>query len=45
MCGSDIEHTPTVEVPGHGEHTDALLEAAGLSEADIERLREDGAVR
>jgi crotonobetainyl-CoA:carnitine CoA-transferase CaiB-like acyl-CoA transferase len=44
LCGSDIEHSPTVDVPGHGEHTGALLEAAGLSETDIERLREEGAI-
>ena len=31
--------------PGHGEHTDEVLAAAGLTEADIAGLRESGAIR
>jgi len=31
--------------PGHGEHTDEVLAAVGLTEADIAGLRESGAIR
>ena len=31
--------------PGHGEHTDAVLESVGFDAADIQSLREDGVVR
>ena len=43
LCGSETAASggPT---PGHGEHTDEVLEAAGLTEADIARLRESGAI-
>jgi alpha-methylacyl-CoA racemase len=30
--------------PGHGEHTDEVLEAVGYSAEEIERLKEEGAV-
>jgi crotonobetainyl-CoA:carnitine CoA-transferase CaiB-like acyl-CoA transferase len=30
--------------PGHGEHTDAVLEAAGYDAARIDDLREDGVI-
>jgi len=34
-----------VDVPGHGEHTDELLQEAGYSETEINDLRDDGAVK
>ena len=41
---SPVRHSDTDEaVPGHGEHTEAVLEAVGLSESRIEELREAGA--
>jgi formyl-CoA transferase len=30
--------------PGHGEHTDEVLEAAGYSAEEIAKLKEEGAV-
>ncbi|CAI50196.2 family 3 CoA transferase [Natronomonas pharaonis DSM 2160] len=33
------------DVPGHGEHTDTLLAAAGLSDEKRARLNDDGVVR
>ena len=42
--GSDIRDEGEEWVPGHGEHTDSVLREAGLDEADLERLREEGAI-
>ncbi len=35
---------PVVSAPALGEHTDSILRDAGLSEAQIERLREQGVI-
>lgn len=36
--------TTDESVPGHGEHTDAVMAELGLSAAERERLREDGVI-
>jgi crotonobetainyl-CoA:carnitine CoA-transferase CaiB-like acyl-CoA transferase len=35
---------PTCAAPRHGEHTRAILESLGYSEAEIRRLLDEGAV-
>jgi len=44
LCGSDRPAGPDGGPPGHGEHTDEVLTAAGLSATEVERLREAGVV-
>lgn len=39
------QKVPLTPAPALGEHTDASLSAAGYSEADIQRLREEGVIR
>jgi crotonobetainyl-CoA:carnitine CoA-transferase CaiB-like acyl-CoA transferase len=41
--GSEVPDVDAVDVPGHGEHTEALLQEAGLDEATIDDLRDGGA--
>jgi crotonobetainyl-CoA:carnitine CoA-transferase CaiB-like acyl-CoA transferase len=43
-AGTDAPTDTDESVPGHGEHTDAVLREVGLDEAEIEALRDDGAV-
>lgn len=42
--GTDVPTDTDESVPGHGEHTDAVLRAAGLDDEEIESLRDSGAV-
>jgi crotonobetainyl-CoA:carnitine CoA-transferase CaiB-like acyl-CoA transferase len=44
VCGSEISRGDVGAAPGHGEHTDAVLAAAGLEDAEIQRLRDAGAI-
>lgn len=44
VCGSEIPEPPGTDAPGHGEHTAELLREAGLEEAELEDLREKGAI-
>ncbi|PSQ34938.1 CoA transferase [Halobacteriales archaeon QS_9_70_65] len=44
LCGSDRPAGADGGPPGHGEHTDEVLTAAGLSATEVERLREAGVV-
>ena len=44
VCGSAVSRGNVGSAPGHGEHTDAVLSAAGLEADDIERLRDIGAI-
>ena len=44
LRGTAVSRDDLGPAPGHGEHTDAELSAAGLGESDIERLRESGAI-
>ena len=41
---SGVDKAPVIPAPAHGEHTDAILRAAGYSGADIAGLRASGAV-
>ena len=43
-CGPDLPVDPDESIPRHGEHTDALLREVGYDDADLDRLREDGAI-
>lgn len=42
--GSDIDHDGPTAVADHGEDTVSLLREAGVDEAELERLRESGAI-
>ena len=44
LCGSEISRGEAGAAPGHGEHTDAVLAAAGLEDAEIRRLRDAGTI-
>jgi len=44
VCGSAVSREAVGPAPGHGEHTDAVLAAAGLDAAEIDRLRDAGAI-
>ncbi len=44
VCGSDVPERNDGDVPGHGEHTTAVLESVGYDSDEIDRLRSDGAV-
>jgi len=44
LRGSDIPTDATGGPPGHGEHTETVLMAAGLDAEELERLREAGAI-
>ena len=39
VCGSEISRDDVGAAPGHGEHTEEVLTAAGLGADDIRRLR------
>jgi len=45
VSGTDIREGEAGSVPGHGEHTDDLLAAAGYGADRIDSLREAGAIR
>ena len=45
VCGSDVSRRDDRELPGHGEHTEAILEAAGHDAERIARLRSEGAIK
>lgn len=45
ICGPDIQREANVEVPGHGEHTDELLQEIGYETDELGHLRESGVVR
>lgn len=42
--GSAIQPGADGDVPGHGEHTDALLAEVGFDDAELARLRREGVV-
>jgi len=44
VCGSDVPERNDGDVPGHGEHTELVLESIGYDSAEIDRLRADGAI-
>jgi crotonobetainyl-CoA:carnitine CoA-transferase CaiB-like acyl-CoA transferase len=44
ICGSAVSREAVGPAPGHGEHTYAVLAAAGLDAAEIDRLRDIGAI-
>jgi len=44
VCGSEISRDDLGAAPGHGEHTEEVLSAAGLGADDIQRLRDAGAI-
>ncbi|PSP96325.1 CoA transferase [Halobacteriales archaeon QS_9_68_42] len=43
LCGSEMPEGGG-EPPGHGEHTDEVLVAAGIERSEIERLREENVI-
>jgi alpha-methylacyl-CoA racemase len=43
-AGTDAPEGTDESVPGHGEHTAAVLHEAGLSDEDVEALRDAGAI-
>ena len=43
--GSDIPDRTGGDIPGHGEHTAALLQSVGYGDDEIDRLRADGAIK
>ena len=45
VCGSDVSRHDDRELPGHGEHTEAILEAAGHDAEGIAQLRSEGAIK
>jgi crotonobetainyl-CoA:carnitine CoA-transferase CaiB-like acyl-CoA transferase len=44
ICGPAVSRDGVGPSPGHGEHTEEVLSAAGLAPAAIERLRDAGAI-
>ena len=44
VCGSEVPTGGSGDPPGHGEHTDEILAAAGIERSEIERLREENAI-
>lgn len=43
--GSDVPRQDGRDLPGHGEHTEAVLEAAGYDAEAVARLKSDSAIR